>query len=108
MDATVTPSESGGFLTIGDVAARCGRSPFAVRRWLSSGITTRAGRLRLKAVRHGGRWAVRPADLAAFVDELTRQALPADAPTAAGADGTPDAIRRRAKVAREELRRLGV
>src|SRR5262245_23189131 len=104
----ITPSEAGGFLSVGDVAARCRRSPFAVRRWLSSGIATRAGRLRLKAVRHGGRWAVHPADLHAFIDELTRQALPADAPTAADRGGAPDAIRRRAKAARDELRRLGV
>src|SRR5687767_8502007 len=95
-------------ITLTEAAARCGASRFAVARWLRFGIATPAGRLRLKATRRGGQWRIDPTDLEAFLDQLTARSLPAGAPPVADPNGTPEAVRRRAKAARDELRRMGV
>lgn len=96
-------------LTISDVcrripAARGGRrlAPSTVTRWILSGCPNRAGvRVRLRAVRVGGRWMIRPDELDGFFEALG--ADPAIPPPPV----PPTANQRRAAEAGERLARRG-
>ncbi len=44
-------------------------SPFSVRRWIAKGVGRPA--VRLKAVRLGGRWFLRPHDIADFINAMS-------------------------------------
>lgn len=47
-----------------------------VGRWVTNGCPTRAGgRIKLKAIRIGSRWLIRPDDLTAFFAALTAEGV---------------------------------
>lgn len=76
--ATISPATSETLLTVSQVAKSIpgrtgsrGLAPSTVARWIVSGAPARNGeRVRLAAVRVGGRWLVRPADLQTFFAAL--------------------------------------
>ena len=71
-------------------------SPSTVTRWIVLGCPGRTGtRVRLRAVRAGGRWLVAPADLDAFFAALAADpATPGDAPSAPPKTSTAERSRR--------------
>lgn len=76
-------------LTVSEVCARVPGvrgnkriSPSTVTRWILTGCPARNGqRVRLRAVRGGARWLVRPADLDAFFAALTATETVPQSPT---------------------------
>ena len=72
--------------------------PSTVTRWILNGVVGKDGtRVKLKAVRFGGRWLVREADLKAFLEALAGRS-PDNSPPPAEKPGKPTK-RRRQKVA---------
>lgn len=98
MPATACP-----LLGVGQVANQCAVTRFSVRRWLTLGVRG----LRLRGTMMGGTWRIYPADLEAFLAELTRRAMPAEATEAPARHRTPEACRRRSRKASEDLARRG-
>lgn len=91
------------WLTPDQVAAQVGASAVVVNAWIVTGIKTEAGRLRLRAVKIGGRWKIDPAAVAEFVSAVTAASLPPSATAPAGAPAPPkpeteaDRVRRAAQ-----------
>jgi hypothetical protein len=96
-------------LTIGQV---CGRLPGArgakrvtpstITRWITRGCPSRTGeRVKLRAIRAGGRWVVRECDLAEFFLQLAGDATPPTPPR------SPTARNKASERAAEELKEMG-
>lgn len=98
MPATACP-----LLGVGQVANQCAVTRFSVRRWLTVGVRG----IRLRGTMMGGTWRIDPADLDAFLAELTRRAMPPTPAEAPARQRTPEAVRRRAQKASEDLARRG-
>ncbi|MBN9523537.1 hypothetical protein J0H58_34330 [bacterium] len=78
-----------------------------VHTWLTVGVKTHAGRLKLPALKVGGVWRIDPAGVESFLQKLTTSARGEEA------DPTPppeSATRRRARAqaAMDRLREMGV
>ena len=76
------------YLTPGEIAAAYSVNLKTVDRWLSIGISSwdaqgRKFRCRLRGTKIGGRWKVRPDDLAEFIRLTNQHAPPATVPTQA-------------------------
>src|SRR5262245_29517631 len=72
------------WLTTEQVADQVGASIIVVTNWITVGVKSETGTIRLRAKKVGGRWRIEPAAVAEFVEATTRAALPksATAPTA--------------------------
>src|SRR4051812_3696607 len=80
-------------------------SPSTATRWITRGVLTPAGRIRLRAVRVGNKWCTTDAWFEAFLAATTAAHLPADA---ADLPRSPAERRAAADAAGAELERLGV
>jgi hypothetical protein len=88
-----------------------GKHPSNVIRWIVGGLLVHGVRVRLRAERVGGRWQVRPEDLEAFraaTDTHGRDAPLLPVPASAFARVLDRRGRRRQRLAKAELHRLGV
>jgi hypothetical protein len=68
-------------LTLDQCGERCGNvSATRIKSWIVNGLSTRLGRLKLKARNYGRGvgWRVSVANLNAFVESLSRSKLPRD------------------------------
>src|SRR5262245_42019101 len=98
------------FLTLSQVCSRLPGArgarrvaPSTVTRWIVSGCPSRTGeRVKLTAVRAGGRWLVRAADLDVFFAALAADPTPAAAPPR-----SPAARNRASERAAAALRGMG-
>jgi hypothetical protein len=81
---------------------RKGLNPSAVTRWITSGCRARNGeRIHLAAIRIGGRWMIRPADLDAFFVALAATDPPST--TTPRRRRTPEQRRRASEAAARSL-----
>ena len=90
-------------LTVKEVAERCRSTRSAVSRWITQGCEG----VKLRARFVGGKWLIKPDDLAAFEKTLTDMHLGAEEQPA------PEVVRRdkinaRAQAAKERLKARGV
>ncbi len=105
--ATAVVPDLAHWLAPADVAARLGVGHLVVLGWITQGLSIDVGRRRLPAKKVGGRWKIDPAQVAAFVDAMTRDAL------GEGADVAPppepaSRDRRRVRESMARLRAAGV
>lgn len=90
--------------------ARGARSvnPATITRWITLGVRTPSGRLRLPALRVGSRWMVCESAFAEFLAALTAATLPPDE-SAVPMPRSPAARRRASDAAARELKdRYGI
>jgi excisionase family DNA binding protein len=87
-------------LTVAEAAARSDVHRVTLLRWITTGVRG----VRLAASKAGATWRVRPADLEAFLAELTRLALAGSPAPVACAGSTPAAQRERARAALDRIR----
>jgi hypothetical protein len=55
------------YLATGDIARRFGKTTSCVWGWINVGVQTPSGQIRLAAIKVGGKWSVKPADLVEFI-----------------------------------------
>jgi hypothetical protein len=96
------------WLTTDGLAEQVGASVIVVTNWIVNGIRTGKDRIRLDAVKVGGRWRIDPTKVAAFIGATTAAALPAGVVAAAGTQPTPREataadLKRRAEEARARM-----
>ena len=105
----------GDLVPLGRAARRLGKDPATLWRWRHDGVRVRGTdrRVKLRMVRLGGRWYIRPADLEAFAAAAAGDDVPVPPEVTAAiavATDRPDRaereLRQRADVAAEALRRL--
>lgn len=95
------------WLSPADVAARLGVGHLVVLGWITTGVKTDAGRMKLVAKKLGGRWKIDPARVAPFVDAMTRSAL-GEGPETAPPPEPASHGRRRVRESMARLRAAGV
>lgn len=110
----MTPDESdgscpnyAGWITPEEVAEKIGVSYLTALGWVTRGIRIDRQRVRLKAVKLGGRWKVDPAAVGPFVQRMTAAAL-GEGPDLAPPPESPTARRRRVAASLARLRAQGI
>jgi hypothetical protein len=98
-----TPMPCPGSLSLTTAALRAGVHRTSLWRWVRSGV---AG-VRLAARKVGGAWQIQAGDLDAFIEEMTRRATAGNPAPVLEAGQSPEAVRKRARAAREAMRNLG-
>ncbi|QJW94744.1 hypothetical protein [Frigoriglobus tundricola] len=99
------------WLTTETLAKQAGVSPIVANGWIVNGIKTETGRIRLTAVKVGGRWRINPDAVAAFFAATTKASLPASAATDVPPPPAPPSeadIRRRGEECMARLRAGGL
>lgn len=110
---TVALPRYADWLTTEAVGEQVGASSIVVTGWITTGVKSETGAIRLRAVKVGGRWRIDPAAVAEFIAATTRAALPqsATAPqvaTVAEPSGMSEAERnRRAAECEKRMRARG-
>lgn len=117
MDAATVEPEKGqlrarAWVTVEEAAELAEVTPFAIRDWLTTGITIRTAkgrqRVALRGTKVGRRWRIKPADLDEFIRVLTQASQSPNALPPAGSGETEAQRRTRAASAKAEAaRRLG-
>lgn len=95
------------WLTTEAVAALVGVSPILVTTWITTGVKSENGPIRLRAKKVGGRWKIEPSAVSEFIDATTRASLPPSA-TAPEAQPAPrvESVADRTRRASECMARL--
>ena len=89
------------WLSLSACAERAGVNRASVWRWARRGVRG----VRLAATMAGGAWRIRASALETFLNALTERATAGAPAPVCDPAGSPDAVRERAKAARELMRR---